>query len=1777
MKKKLLGHLAFIIFCFGGLLPLCAVNDPSCCDDDSCEDPCDCSDYAEDNPCECDTSGDGGGGAEAGSIEFGIGFPSFSDNMQVQTGTLRFHHEEPSLTMFTPQGIDYLSPAGSYLSNVSGDFSEDESVTLTVVNHRGQGRAYKVPNGSSIGQAVDSTVRTIYEIEMLDANRNAVVDVDPTYVRLSNLKKGSSILIDFETGDAVEQVDKMGRVTLFDDLRVIREDGVVVQIAYAGGLVDFEVIDADFEYEIRFYAEGDYSYNESLGVYELNVGVDAVADVTKRFNVANPAYDSQDIDEAVITRYWDGRVTQWQFQYYANNDLWELRIGEILNESFTLLRREEAQLVKSQDGATRKDIKRVYNGEGSLLSEVIKVSERIDDSFRLVNEVRDPTSANLITQYGYYSEGDSIGERKYKIAPDGYWEAYAYDSEGRQSLKVESWLDITYNDSLSISALADLAKATEYSYTPVDARDDGSFQSDAPRVETTRILGNVTSLIWNAYLEQNDGSYHEITERAVSLTSQYGSSSNLREEQVYYATVNGGGNQVSARRLQSRRFENGAITTFDYSMDVGGDFVVTKTHTHTDASSAVAFKSIQRQNTYNSVANLVREEMFVFDGSGYQSVYYVTRGYDDDRNHVETRRFDGIVGGRVTYSASYNHGKATLVTDESGRSVSTMYDILGRKEISTVSGSVAAGVGAITQSYGYSTSATGCGCSAAETQTMDETGTLTMTEINETDRVKRPSRRVDVNGLETAYEYTDGGRVTTVTNPNLSTRITTNYLDGRIKSITGTGVVPEYYSYGVNLDGSTWTRVDTATANSPRYRKMTYDLVGRVRTEESPAYDASTFTTEYAYDGYGRLASQSRPGQADTLYNYDSMGELNLSGLDINDNGTLDLASADRITGTDRSYMLDSGAWFDVSSTTVYPELNSASSVTVSSNKRRLSGFTGNLTSESQSVDVHNNTTIQTTEIDRTNKTVTQTVDTPGSTIDAISVTINGYLKSQNSSTVSASTTYGYDGLGRRTSMRDPRHAESTTIDYYTGTRQVFTQTDGANNTTSYIYFDNGVVGAGQVKSVKNALLKKNYMSYDLLGRQIQTWGQTDYPQSYSYNTYGELKTLTTYRDTIIDFSTDTWPNPTGGDITTWSYQPSTGLLTRKEYADTKGTDYSYTSANQLYVRTWARNGGLDTTYSYDPDTGELLNVNYEAADTADITYTYDRLGRQDTVADATGTRSFDYDLATLQLDTETLDSTFYQGHILARSYEDGTETNGHSGRSSGYSLKDSGGTTSVSSATYGYETTGRLQTVSSGTDSFTYGYEPNSNLLASLTAPQHSVTYDYEDNRNVMTEIDNKLSGATTSLSKYTYTYDDLGRRDDRTQSGSAISVTNTDDFIYNDRSEVTGSTNSIETAATWNPTYTFDQIGNRKSSTGFQPVASYTSNGVNQYTAIDAQSPTYDFDGNLETDGGTWSYTWNNENRLVNAANSTTSTSIDFVYDYQGRLAKKVDGTNIEVYVYDGWNRIATHTVDSSFVILNSSFNLWGLDLSGSMQGAGGVGGLLKEGDLYPTYDANGNIMQKLDGVGVTAMNVGYDPFGNIISGTLVGEYGFSTKPLVNGLDWYYYGFRYYDPGTGRWPNRDPIGEQGGLNLYGMVNNEVTNLFDYLGLAKDCCGNVEVPTYKCCADSTTSTIGMKTARYRCERIGLNECIDNFCNDEVIDLALDQYETPGANENVATGGFTISIIFQSTWGTIVGVVTATPTIADQITRRLARSLCRIAARSACEKKVCCDWWTSAF
>lgn len=232
-----------------------------------------------------------------------------------------------------------------------------------------------------------------------------------------------------------------------------------------------------------------------------------------------------------------------------------------------------------------------------------------------------------------------------------------------------------------------------------------------------------------------------------------------------------------------------------------------------------------------------------------------------------------------------------------------------------------------------------------------------------------------------------------------------------------------------------------------------------------------------------------------------------------------------------------------------------------------------------------------------------------------------------------------------------------------------------------------------------------------------------------------------------------------------------------------------------------------------------------------------------------------------------------------------------------------------------------------------------------------------------------------------------------------------------------------------------------------------------------------TYDDDGNLTSDGR-WNYTWDGENRLVSmeaTANVPPEAKqrLEFSYDYMARrIQKKVYAWNVQTssyqlqlvrrFVCDEWNVIAE--LDGNNALVRSY--VWGQDVSGSLQGAGGISGLLsmsEGGQTYQAgYDANGNLTTLVKAsTGTTSALYEFDPFGNTTRAT--GEYAatnpfkFSTKFTDAETSLVYYGLRYYQPQTGGWLSRDPIEEAGGINLYGFVGNDPVNNIDPFGLYEE------------------------------------------------------------------------------------------------------------------------------
>jgi RHS repeat-associated protein len=162
---------------------------------------------------------------------------------------------------------------------------------------------------------------------------------------------------------------------------------------------------------------------------------------------------------------------------------------------------------------------------------------------------------------------------------------------------------------------------------------------------------------------------------------------------------------------------------------------------------------------------------------------------------------------------------------------------------------------------------------------------------------------------------------------------------------------------------------------------------------------------------------------------------------------------------------------------------------------------------------------------------------------------------------------------------------------------------------------------------------------------------------------------------------------------------------------------------------------------------------------------------------------------------------------------------------------------------------------------------------------------------------------------------------------------------------------------------------------------------------------------------------------------------------------------------YVYSGNLVIQERASDNTPRITYTR----GLDLSGSLEGAGGIGGLLARTDnLLPSSgspwthtfyhsDRMGNVTAMVNGAQKIVARYLYDPFGNTISksGPLADAnlYRYASKEShpLSGL--IYFGRRFYHPNLQRWLNRDPIGEGGGVNLYRYGRNSPHMYLDAWG----------------------------------------------------------------------------------------------------------------------------------
>ena len=1049
-----------------------------------------------------------------------------------------------------------------------------------------------------------------------------------------------------------------------------------------------------------------------------------------------------------------------------------------------------------------------------------------------------------------------------------------------------------------------------------------------------------------------------------------------------------------------------------------------------------------------------------------------------------------VPDGDVSVGCTYEAGLLKTTTDIDGVQTRFDYDDSLRNIAIVTSVSGTSNYPATTQSFTYFNSG------LKKTGQESARSPVTTTYAYETTgRVTSSSEPRPGGGtLTTSYDYPSLVQVI-VTLPSSATTTTSLYLDGRLKERGGSGQIDTQFLWVLDYDGNIVKTTQNGSSNANGWIDEKFDWLGYRVNESTPSWgwtssNGKVVVKTYFYGSTGQLnlvcTQDSSASWAYLVpphrYVYGDLGMLIREGDDIDQNNSLDPATSDQITEYTSLFDKDTAGyngWVRHDQTKVYRTPNNSTETATSDKYTRFTQFnngamqgSARVLSDVDSVDSSGRSEAVWVWSDSSSRKRTRYDSVQGATTAAMTYWQDGYIQSEVSAS-GVTQTYTYNSAGLPASVTEGTTNAKITSSYYPGTQYIAgtTQTSAgptSSASTSYAYSWNTTAQTSTV-SATDAASNIAYTEYDAKGRAIHTWGTAAQPVKTEYDDYGRRTALTTWQSG--SFAGSTWPttDPAGGNRTDWTPDPVTGLVRSKTDASNKSVSFTYYALGQLATRKWAR--GTTTTYSYysakGSQIGKVKSVTYDDLVTPSVSYTYTRFGAPDTVTDAAGKRTFKYH-ADLKLDNVVFDSSFYGSSTLTNTYDSSVP-----GRMTGY------GFNSNVTATVGYDSaTGRVNAVTGGLGStsttFNVAYASGTDWANSVTNGSYSRSTPLVGSCDVIDSA--TTSWETTAMGQFTARYSDARGRRTGQDSGSASGATvGTWSQVLGLGDGLKSGTNLLDgygqlttvPTPSWQATtggqdlggrtfgWTYDLAGNRKTEAGAAPTT-YTPGSLNQYTAISGVfgegTPVYDDDGNMTQDG-TWTYDYDGENRLISM--SRTGQTLTFVYDYVGRrIRKTVTGENASdtKFLWSGWKLAAELAADGTTV--NRSF-VWGPDFSDAHGSAGGAGSLLAQIDggtiTYSMPDAFGNIVGYLNGTGGLEAAVEYSPFGRVLnaSGSVTNHpIGFSGQYTDWETGLVYYGYRYYNPKHGRFINRDPIEETGGINLYGFCGNSPCNSYDTLGL---------------------------------------------------------------------------------------------------------------------------------
>lgn len=591
-----------------------------------------------------------------------------------------------------------------------------------------------------------------------------------------------------------------------------------------------------------------------------------------------------------------------------------------------------------------------------------------------------------------------------------------------------------------------------------------------------------------------------------------------------------------------------------------------------------------------------------------------------------------------------------------------------------------------------------------------------------------------------------------------------------------------------------------------------------------------------------------------------------------------------------------------------------------------------------------------------------------------------------------------YDSQGRVTSIMDALGNEtdftynlagqldSTT---YPATGQIGT---GQSRVTNAYLYVGGPLASTTYLDESNVQVRQVTHAYGLEGELLSVSGSTE-PATNTYDALYRVKTLKDGNNNTTIFSYNTIGLPSsialpGGDTTQFTSYDNDGNLLQRVDGNSVVTNYLYTDSES-----------------------RLTDIQYPASTSFNVHFGYDGYGRRSSMTDGTGGHSYSYGNLDELLSTATTYTGLATKTISYAYYPDGTRQTM---------------TTPAGSFNYSYDAAGRPVSMTnpfSETTSWTY---QNNDWLSTQTLANGATATQTYNALGQVTRLLNQISSNTISDFS-SIGYDGIGNRLSVTASiPGATSLSGTTGYSYDLKDQITQETSTRNGAFT--DGFGYDSAGN---STTFKGITK-TYNSKNQQTGA---SFAYDGNGNPTTYNST-TLTFDPENRMT-----SFGAVLAAGYHGDGLRAWKQNSSERTYFIYDGTLPVVELDATGN-VIATNSFGYSGL-----------VSRRTGSTSVFYGFDSEGNVSQRSDSSGSVLSDHLFSAHGSILSGTLSEPFGYKAQAgyysdTETGLQ--LLSHRYYDPNSGRFLTRDPIGFAGGVNLYDYVANNPTNYMDPLGLDK-------------------------------------------------------------------------------------------------------------------------------